>query len=554
MKLTKYKVIRIIIFFIVLIGLIILCQRYMHQRIEKDTEVLDTGWNISINQESYQDIALSQFKVPQLRPGDTFMLSRELEETDFIQPELRVYSRYSAIKVYLEQEMIYSDEQEEYKKGEVLGNGYHWITLPADYSGKTISIVLSIGEVNSFTSVDPIMIMNAKGTYFELVCDHFLTGVIAICIIAIGVISIFFCVATGFHDLRFQMLLWLGLFSIFIGIWQVSSTRIIEIFCQNLQLICYLEYIGMYGAAASMLFYVAAFFPDKAQKKLFLILAFGFLGLSFLFIVLNESGVRHFPKTVLIFHAYALLSSMVVIFTLLRETKKKKRAEQVFLVGIVSLACCVVIELIRYRYNKMCIPAHMITQSIIPLGLLIFILFIFSSYFYRMMERVAEEMERKTLYEMAYQDSLTGIKNRAWCEKIMQEFEKKSKPITIINMDLNYFKQVNDTLGHAVGDELLSRFADILASIFRGSDCVGRMGGDEFIVILDYIEDGVVEEHMRRLFQKVDVENSKQEYEYQISVSYGYASDATVMTTTPWKIYEEADRRMYQYKKETKKQ
>jgi diguanylate cyclase (GGDEF)-like protein len=61
-----------------------------------------------------------------------------------------------------------------------------------------------------------------------------------------------------------------------------------------------------------------------------------------------------------------------------------------------------------------------------------------------------------------------------------------STPASLIYFDLNYLKQTNDTLGHAAGDALLAKFAKILLSHVRESDCVGRMGGDEFAILLSH--------------------------------------------------------------------
>ena len=78
------------------------------------------------------------------------------------------------------------------------------------------------------------------------------------------------------------------------------------------------------------------------------------------------------------------------------------------------------------------------------------------------------------------------------------------------------------------------------------------MGGDEFVVIMDYVEDNVVETYMKRLLLKIEEDNKKRDFPYEISVSYGYASDCTGQQETPWKIYEKADHKMYKYKKETR--
>lgn len=90
--------------------------------------------------------------------------------------------------------------------------------------------------------------------------------------------------------------------------------------------------------------------------------------------------------------------------------------------------------------------------------------------------------------EFARTDMLTGLANRrAFYEALQMERARAARygrPITLAYVDLDNFKRVNDTLGHAVGDELLARVADLLRQTLRASDTVGRLGGDEFALLL----------------------------------------------------------------------
>jgi diguanylate cyclase (GGDEF)-like protein len=101
--------------------------------------------------------------------------------------------------------------------------------------------------------------------------------------------------------------------------------------------------------------------------------------------------------------------------------------------------------------------------------------------------RVRAELTQ--LRDMAYTDSLTGLYNRrAFEERLRQEISRCRRipqaTFTLALFDLNGFKQLNDTLGHLAGDELLKRVADALRTTLRDHDVVCRTGGDEFLVIL----------------------------------------------------------------------
>jgi diguanylate cyclase (GGDEF)-like protein len=91
-----------------------------------------------------------------------------------------------------------------------------------------------------------------------------------------------------------------------------------------------------------------------------------------------------------------------------------------------------------------------------------------------------EEVER-----IAFLDPLTGVANRRMVERQFDLRAAAGKPFSLIYVDLNDFKRVNDRYGHMAGDSLLKQYATELRAAFRPTDLVGRVGGDEFVVLLE---------------------------------------------------------------------
>lgn len=106
--------------------------------------------------------------------------------------------------------------------------------------------------------------------------------------------------------------------------------------------------------------------------------------------------------------------------------------------------------------------------------------------------RAELEAARQREHELAYQDPLTGLPNRRlFYDRLSQTIEHAKRDKTMLGLmflDLDGFKNVNDSLGHGVGDALLRSIADRLKKSLRGSDTVGRIGGDEFTVIVEDIQ------------------------------------------------------------------
>ena len=100
------------------------------------------------------------------------------------------------------------------------------------------------------------------------------------------------------------------------------------------------------------------------------------------------------------------------------------------------------------------------------------------------------------LQRLAHNDPLTGLPNRRLffdrLEHAISKADRSDKLVGLLYVDLDHFKDINDSHGHAVGDEVLRSVARLLVSITRNGDTVARLGGDEFVILFDEVEDRTV--------------------------------------------------------------
>jgi len=146
------------------------------------------------------------------------------------------------------------------------------------------------------------------------------------------------------------------------------------------------------------------------------------------------------------------------------------------------------------------------------------------------LEREVEErrLAQATLEARASLDPLTGLYNRGHLSALAEELRLLSQadhPLSLILLDIDYFKQVNDAHGHLVGDQVLVSLARILRQNARDSDIPCRFGGDEFLLVLDGMDSAAataVAERLRRAVAVADIRFNEERI--SITISAGVAS------------------------------
>lgn len=167
---------------------------------------------------------------------------------------------------------------------------------------------------------------------------------------------------------------------------------------------------------------------------------------------------------------------------------------------------------------------------------------------------LAEEIYNRTKREekikyLSYHDELTGLYNRRFYKDHIEKLDIEANlPISFIFGDVNGLKQVNDTLGHAKGDELIQKTADAIISSCRENDIVVRLGGDEFLVFLPQTSKEVAIKIVKRI-----IENTSQQFvnDKPISISFGLDTKEDINQDIS-KIFRNAEHYMYQNKNDCK--
>ena len=294
---------------------------------------------------------------------------------------------------------------------------------------------------------------------------------------------------------------------------------------------------------------------------------------SLTFFTLIRSGVNQrcqdptlaFPQTIVAqtliaigyavggpFHSVGLLMfALVMVFGMFSMRAAAVRISCVYTIAVLAL-----VMLWRVRSDPANFPVHIELIYFVLLGTVLPAISGLSRHLMNMRlrlkhQKVALEQSLDRIQDMATRDELTGLPNRRFMMAQLHEHALRRArgglPFYIGMVDLDHFKSVNDTYGHAVGDDVLRAFGMQARSALRTTDLIGRWGGEEFLLVLPETQAGEPTVGVARLRSKLgDAEVSAAEPHLRVAFSSGFTR--YVEGEQIGQAIERADRALYQAK------
>ena len=557
-KLPKYIVLLITLSIVVLIIIAISYSSSEIKRDPKTIRLINDSWTIELDGRTLENVDITTADIGVIDELDTVVLSRTLEDAGLDNPCLAFSTIHAVTDVNLDDELIYTFAHDYYDNKSSVPKKHHHISLGNSYQGKTLTIKLMGGRNDAFSGLSSVHVGSRSDILSKELLDAIVPLITGLFLFTLGILLIVLSPYLFIFHNRDLRIFFSGLTSLVLAVYIMGFYAIFDIFINNAMINTVLEFAALYNIPTVVLGYLMSAFSGRVKK----IFTGMFIFDVFLFltsIVLHFTKLARFSDFTIVLHVVAASECVFAIIIIIRNYLKQKNdgpthaysSDNAFMVGLITFMLLSILDIVRYNFNKYrpgTGEAH-IALTGFTFGALVYVTSLLLSYFYYNINSSNMNSMQSKIKSIAYTDALTGLSNRARCEQMMNMLSKEHGLFAIISLDLNRLKQVNDTLGHHEGDRLITGFSTILSETFWDANLIGRMGGDEFVVIL--LEDRTLNLTMRihEFYSLINEWNNKEQV-FKYSASYGYAYSYEVPNGSAKEVYMLADNRMYEMKRE----
>ncbi|WP_026504941.1 GGDEF domain-containing protein [Butyrivibrio sp. NC3005] len=524
--------------------------------------VLDTGWTLQKNEANpIMNVNIASPNLGTTLSGDVLTISHKIP--DFLVPGSAIVFRTAmcTVNVYIEDNLVESFGQDYDRDKKIPPKHFVYIPLSKNHAGKTIRIEFTVVEDYAVTGFSKVYYGNVEDISSFLLQEKRMHMFIGIFLIVFGIEQ--FVLSIKFFKSLDQDIspFFSSLISTSLGCYILCYYSIFCHICNNDYLFTLLEYLTLFTIPIGIFGFMISGHISYGKKFLNILITCNLLFLLTT-TILNFSGIMHYCHFITLMHIGSLIESIYAIYILIRsilnniqnshslnvEYYESTAPTNVLLLGAFLFVSCSIFEIAKYDMLKFFSPSGEFRTDIsfITMGALFFVICVNISYSLSLVNKVNSKNIKSQLEGIAYTDPLTGLANRSRCEQILESLTNSKNYFAIISIDLDHLKAVNDTFGHTVGDTYIITLSNMLKSTFEEPSVTGRMGGDEFIVIMPYSNRQHIKTLLASLSQKKDDYNANNP-DIKLSFSYGVAY-RTNFTQSSKDIYNMADNNMYKMK------
>ncbi|MBO5489064.1 MAG: GGDEF domain-containing protein [Eubacterium sp.] len=375
----------------------------------------------------------------------------------------------------------------------------------------------------------------------------FLPDVLSVLAILIGIALIIFILVNFRNTEVNRSLLFMGLFSVWIGVWKFSDTTSAALFFENSLIAAYVPFISLLLAIVPFTMFVRTLFSNR-ESKAWYVVCFSSIAVTLLTFIAQITGFADMRETLSLNQGVMLVLAIVSIIEVVKEWRKKGLNKDLKLTMYCVLTCVVglVVDTVIYY------ATHGIGMKICGIVcFLAYVLVLGVKSILESKELMARGEKAKKFEQMAYHDQLTGLYNRTAYAKDTNKMNDMDNCVAFM-MDLNNLKLCNDTKGHDAGDNYIYASAKLIREIFGKYGKCYRMGGDEFCVLTNQLDVFACRSLLDELETNIKKYNEKHPEDFPVHIASGFAEYDKEKDYDFGDTLRRADRLMYKRKMEMK--
>ena len=467
-------------------------------------------------------------------------LSLDFNETQF----LMLRTSLQDVSVYLEGELIY----EKTYGGSLLkpyASMWHFITLPRQTAGQTLSIELTSPYQQMSGQINQIYYGTHAMHYAHLFRTYGLRLAIGLLVFTIGLLVVVSHFA--FAKKQERGFLYAGMFAIFLSLWMIAESRMLQFMTGSELLMGSLAYIALPIFPIPFIRYLKEYVLRRNRRILSLLMMV-FILQFFMINLFSLTGVFDFFESVIVSQILLIIGILIALILLIIEVKKDKNERAFkFIKAFLVLVAFAAIEIINFLLG-----GFENTSLYLSLGIMIIMVALVINYVRYLLGRLKISYEKEFYEKLAYIDYVTQGKNRLAFERdldlIFNDDERK-KNLRLIMFDLDELKRINDVYGHVEGDVAIKKAFDLITELFKDFGVCYRIGGDEFACLYTNTDEVVYQTKKQILEKQVDQFEKDTPYHFGLSLGSALLSDGIDSKT----LIETADADMYTHKYQHKK-
>lgn len=502
----------------------------------------DRADNTRQQQSSY---TITKWKDYQSRTSITkTVISGSIQTNDAVGNIFAFYSIHQKVDVYANKQLIYQYPITN-NNPFAASPGYCWNFIELPSGTVNLEIIISSPYRSYLKSIPAFYVGNHFSLPAYIVSSNLMPFLICVIMFVMGLVFVAYHIVMSKNVTTQGKLLKLGIFSLFLSIWSINECSMTTLIMKNNIVTSYISFLSLMMLPFPFAIFVKTFYEDNST------IWDNFCYMDIIQVVvcflLMATGICDLRESLWTTHVMMCILVFIILMQSVKMLKTDTHSHMV-MVHLFCICICVlslVLDIVSFYIG---LPDG---NTFGRLGFLSYIIIMGIASTLESASLIKKGQEASAYQKLAYTDQMTGLNNRTCFNIDFEIYSQNPTDIAIIDFDLNNLKRTNDTLGHSAGDRYIKNCANIIYEIFNGIGKCYRVGGDEFVTLVEHSSNIDMTQYLAMLESSVDASN-RENKDLRMQIAYGCAVYSPNIDKNLEDTYNRADKIMYHDKKSKK--